>query len=105
MLNSLKDYLNRFSFLTSTDITALLEEAKLETYQKGERIVSGGDMNHNIHVVLSGFIRIYVLRADGEERTVIWQIGDWDLVRLRRFLPMHRAMSLQRRWRRARFLK
>lgn len=70
MLDSLKDYLNRFGFLTTTDISALLKEAKLVTYQKGERIVSAGDMNHCVHVVLSGFVRIYVLRADGEERTV-----------------------------------
>lgn len=70
MLFELKQYLKQFTFLSPKDIADFVSVSKVVKYQKGETIFAVGEMSYNMNVVLNGYVRVYITRMDGEERTV-----------------------------------
>lgn len=70
MLTELKNFLQQYSFLRPTDIQKLLGVVELKHYRKGEVVIATGDSDRHIYFTVNGFFRTYVVRADGEERTV-----------------------------------
>lgn len=70
MLTELKQYLRQFTFLGPKDVADIISISKVVRYKKGDTIVSAGQTCYNMYVVLKGYVRMYVVREDGEERTV-----------------------------------
>ncbi len=61
---------NRFPFLEKGDINILLSISELRKIQMGEVLVNKGEINKNVHIVLSGLLRSYAITSAGKERTV-----------------------------------
>lgn len=70
MVDTLKKHLSEFGFLNSADIRVILGITKVQRIKKGAMVIMAGENDPNLYLVLSGFFRTYVLRPDGEERTV-----------------------------------
>lgn len=70
MLSEFKEYFSQFTFLGPKDMADLVSISKLVRYKKGETIVSAGELSNYLNVVLTGFVRVFIVREDGEERTV-----------------------------------
>ena len=60
-----------FPFLETEDIDLLLSISKIFTVNPGDKIVHQGEVNANMHLILRGLLRSYVVTASGEERTVL----------------------------------
>lgn len=69
MLTEVKQYLKQFTFLGPKDIADFVSVSKVTRYKKGDILLSAGELSYDMHIVLKGFVRSYVVRADGEERT------------------------------------
>ena len=69
MLAELKEYLNQFTFLGPKDIAGFVNIAKIIRPKKGDVLLEAGEVSYNMQVILKGFVRTYVVRQDGEERT------------------------------------
>lgn len=69
MLTELKEYISKFTFLTPKDITNLISVVTIRRPKKGDKLLEAGEVSHNMNVILKGFVRTYVIREDGEERT------------------------------------
>ena len=70
MLKELKEFLAEFSFLRPADIKPLVSVCSVQRFNKGTIILRNGDIDRNMYLVVKGFTRTYVVREDGEERTV-----------------------------------
>lgn len=70
MLKELKEFLAEFSFLRPADIKALVSACSVQRFNKGTTILKSGDIDRNMYLVVKGVTRTYVVREDGEERTV-----------------------------------
>lgn len=70
MLKELKEFLAEFSFLRPSDVKALASVCRVQRFEKGTIILQAGASDYNMYLVVKGFTRTYVIREDGEERTV-----------------------------------
>ena len=70
MLEELRHFLDQFKFLSPKDVVAVAGLANVRRVKKGEHIFYSGDMHYTLYLVLTGFTRTYVVRDDGDERTV-----------------------------------
>ncbi len=59
-----------FPFLNIESIEILLSISKLRKVEKGDILLKEGDFNSNVHLVLNGLLRSYVINSSGDERTV-----------------------------------
>ncbi|MCB9185562.1 MAG: Crp/Fnr family transcriptional regulator [Flavobacteriales bacterium] len=69
MLAELKDYVSQFTFLTPKDIANFISISTITKPNKGEVLLEAGEVSHAMNIILKGFVRTYVVRQDGEERT------------------------------------
>ena len=61
----------RFTFLRREDMKFLLSISELRKVQTGDILLKEGEINSNVHLVLSGLLRSYVINSLGDERTVL----------------------------------
>lgn len=69
MLTELKEYLRQFTFLGPKDIANFVGISRITRHKKGDVLLKAGEVSHSMNVLLKGFVRTYVVRQDGEERT------------------------------------
>lgn len=69
MLAELKEYLKQFTFLGPKDIANFVGISRITRHKKGDVLLKAGEVSHSMNVLLKGFVRTYVVRQDGEERT------------------------------------
>jgi CRP-like cAMP-binding protein len=60
-----------FPFLQKEDLEFLFSISELRKVQSGDVLLKEGDVNSNVHLVLSGLLRSYVINSSGDERTVL----------------------------------
>jgi CRP-like cAMP-binding protein len=70
MIKEFTDILSQFSFLRPSDVKKLVGIAQLKRYKKGDVVIAAGSRDKNLYLTVKGFFRTYVVRSDGEERTV-----------------------------------
>ena len=70
MDKSFKEFLAPFKGLNLKDMMALYSLTTVETYKAGEIIVREGDQYPYALAIVKGVIRTYVIKDDGDERTV-----------------------------------
>jgi CRP-like cAMP-binding protein len=70
MSNYKQEIHNLFPFLESEDIDELLAISKITTLKIGDKLANQGEVNANMHLILKGLLRSYVITSSGEERTV-----------------------------------
>ncbi len=60
-----------FSFLDENEIKLLLSISEIKNIDSNVILVRQGVINSNVHLVLSGLLRSYVITSSGDERTVL----------------------------------
>jgi len=70
VIQEFKNIVSSFSFLSGKDVAVLWNLCSVITVDKGQTLVSAGEMDYNMYYIVSGFARVYVDCEDGEERTV-----------------------------------
>lgn len=62
---------DNFPFLEKEDIKLLMSISSIKNFEPGDILVDLGELNSNVHVVLKGLLRSYVITSSGEDRTVL----------------------------------
>lgn len=71
MNNIVEEILKSFPFLFEDDVNLLLSISNERIVEAGEILVREGDINTNVHLVLKGLLRSYVITSSGDERTIL----------------------------------
>eukprot|EP01083_Nonionella_stella_P075393 204965_1 len=72
-----------FSYLSSTQLSACVRNIQTQTYLKGDVILTRGDLNDKLHIIISGkvFLVKYLEKVNGEEaipsRRSSLSTGEW----------------------------
>jgi CRP-like cAMP-binding protein len=61
----------KFPFLDENSVTQLLSVSIIKNIEAGVILVKEGENNANVHLILKGLLRSYVITSAGEERTVL----------------------------------
>lgn len=69
MIKEFQDFFRPFTFLSLKDIQEAIRLIKLVRVKKGEVLIKPGTHDTMVYTLLSGYIRNYVNREDGEEIT------------------------------------
>lgn len=86
MSQSISDFLSRHFTSFPIDLIAKLSEmAVLKGGQKKEHLLSYGDTTDQLYFIVSGLLRVYNIRDDGEENTLLfrWEetfLGNYDTI-------------------------
>ncbi|MTI32418.1 Crp/Fnr family transcriptional regulator [Xanthovirga aplysinae] len=71
-MNSLAaEILDNFPFLEGDDVDLLLSVSIVKEIPAGTILVEEGEINANVHLVLKGLLRSYVITSAGEDRTLL----------------------------------
>lgn len=71
MSQTLSKIRDSFPFLQKEDIEFLFSISELRKVQPGDVLLKEGDVNSNVHLVINGLLRSYVINSSGDERTVL----------------------------------
>ncbi|MCS5489480.1 Crp/Fnr family transcriptional regulator [Algoriphagus limi] len=70
MEKSFLEFFKKFSQLNLSDILEIYKISSIKSYKAGEKIAQEGDQFDFALGILKGVIRTYVIKSNGEERTV-----------------------------------
>ena len=71
-MNSISDGIRiMFPFLDENEIKLLLSISAIKNIDSNVILVRQGTINSNVHLVLSGLLRSYVVTSSGNDRTVL----------------------------------
>ncbi len=70
MLDELKAFYKGFSALGVSEIATLMKLTQLRKVRQDEQLVKAGDYNYFMFIVLSGALRAFITKTNGQERTV-----------------------------------
>lgn len=68
-----KQFYEKFSFLTFSDVEEVLSKVKVQKLKKGDFFVRGEEKNNNIAFVKEGLLRYYFIKNSGEEINVFFR--------------------------------
>ena len=71
MNNHRSEIIRNFPFLGMNDIDLLISISEIRSVDSNEILVREGEFNSNVHLVIKGLLRSYVITSLGEERTVL----------------------------------
>lgn len=71
MNQRIKQYFNQYSFLNKSDLKLLFSLMRIRHIAKGEIIVTQGELNRSVFIILSGLFRTYTINSKSEEITVL----------------------------------
>lgn len=70
-LDSIQQALAQYPYLKMEDALALADICKLKNVESGEHLVKAGEVNYMGFYVVKGLLRSYLVRPNGEDRTVL----------------------------------
>lgn len=63
----LKEFSQKFDFLSSADLSLILQHVKLQQLSKGEYFIQSGQKHRNVALVKNGLLRCFYIKENGEE--------------------------------------
>lgn len=82
-------FARQFPGLTDQDVADVLSISKLIQVERGEKLIRCGESRPNIFFILSGIVRAYYIKENGQEMTpFFWSehqvTGSWEAIYLRK---------------------
>ena len=70
MESGFKEFFKAFTQLKLSDLLLIYKISQIKSYKAGELLIKEGEYTDYAYGIVKGIIRTYVLKTDGEERTV-----------------------------------